>query len=115
MTCEHFTECSGNGLTEWKKLALRNVQGTHGLPSTWEWTGVLVSPLAREVGLNEGGAWVLAECADAAVTTRSISLEKPVKDGIIAYGQNGDPAEGVPCASYRPVAVSSTSMDPVTW
>jgi len=35
----HFIECSGNGLTEWRKPTLKTVQGTHGLISTSEWTG----------------------------------------------------------------------------
>jgi sulfane dehydrogenase subunit SoxC len=70
VTRKHFIECSGNGLTEWNKPALKTVQETHGLLSTSEWTGVLFSTLAREVGLKEGAAWILAEGADAAVMTR---------------------------------------------
>ena len=38
-----FLECSGNGLTEWVKPTLKTVQGTHGLTSTSEWTGVPLS------------------------------------------------------------------------
>ncbi|MGU3340977.1 sulfite dehydrogenase [Methylobacterium mesophilicum] len=105
VTRKHFIECSGNGLTEWKKPTLKTVQGTHGLLSTSEWTGVLFSTLAREVGLQEGGAWVLAEGADAAVMTRSIPLEKLLKDGIIAYGQNGEairPEQGYPVRLLLP-------------
>jgi sulfane dehydrogenase subunit SoxC len=105
VTRKHFIECSGNGLTEWKKPTLKTVQGTHGLLSTSEWTGVLFSTLAREVGLKEGGAWVLAEGADAAVMTRSIPLEKLLRDGIIAYGQNGEairPEQGYPVRLLLP-------------
>ncbi|RYF09071.1 MAG: sulfite dehydrogenase, partial [Oxalobacteraceae bacterium] len=105
VTRKHFIECSGNGLTEWKKPTLKNVQGTHGLLSTSEWTGVLFSTLAREVGLQEGGVWVLAEGADAAVMTRSIPMEKLLKDGIIAYGQNGEairPEQGYPMRLLLP-------------
>ncbi|MBY0253661.1 MAG: sulfite dehydrogenase [Methylobacterium organophilum] len=105
VTRKHFIECSGNGLTEWKKPTLKTVQGTHGLLSTSKWTGVLFSTLAREVGLREGGAWVLAEGADAAVMTRSIPLEKLLRDGIIAYGQNGEairPEQGYPVRLLLP-------------
>lgn len=105
VTRKHFIECSGNGLTEWKKPTLKNVQGTHGLLSTSEWTGVLFSTLAREVGLKEGAAWVLAEGADAAVMTRSIPMEKMLKDAIIAYGQNGEairPEQGYPVRLLLP-------------
>src|SRR5258708_13316819 len=86
----HFIECSGNGLTEWRKPTVKTVQGTHGLLSTSEWTGVQFSTIAREVGLKEGAAWALAEGADAAVMTRSIPLEKLLTDAIIAYAQNGE-------------------------
>jgi sulfane dehydrogenase subunit SoxC len=101
----HFIECSGNGLTEWRKPTLKTVQGTHGLLSTSEWTGVQFATIAREVGLKEGAAWVLAEGADAAVMTRSIPLEKLLTDGILAYGQNGEairPEQGYPLRLILP-------------
>lgn len=101
----HFIECSGNGLTEWNKPTLKTVQGTHGLLSTSEWTGVPFSALARQVGLKEGALWVLAEGADAAVMTRSIPLEKMLKDAMIAYGQNGEairPEQGYPIRLLLP-------------
>src|SRR6266446_4272667 len=100
-----FIECSGNGLTEWRKPTLKTVQGTHGLLSTSEWTGVQFSVLAREVGLKEGAAWVLAEGADSAVMTRSIPLEKLLTDAIIAYAQKGEalrPEQGYPLRLILP-------------
>ena len=71
----HFIECSGNGLTEWREPTLRTVQGTHGLTSTSEWTGVPLSTILREVGVQAGAAWILAEGADAAVMTREETLK----------------------------------------
>ena len=105
VTRKHFIECSGNGLTEWNKPTLKTVQGTHGLLSTSEWTGVQFATIAREVGLKDGGAWVLAEGADAAVMTRSIPMEKMLKDAILAYGQNGEairPEQGYPLRLLLP-------------
>jgi sulfane dehydrogenase subunit SoxC len=106
VTRRYFIECSGNGLTEWAKPTLKTVQGTHGLVSTSEWTGVPFATIAREVGLKEGvGAWVLAEGADAAVMTRSIPLEKMLKDAMLAYGQNGEairPEQGYPLRLILP-------------
>jgi sulfane dehydrogenase subunit SoxC len=101
----HFIECSGNGLTEWVKPNLKTVQGTHGLISTSEWTGVQFATIAREVGIKPGAAWVLAEGADAAVMTRSIPLEKMLNDAILAYGQNGEavrPEQGYPLRLVLP-------------
>jgi len=105
VTRKHFIECSGNGLTEWNKPTLKTVQGTHGLLSTSEWTGVLFSTIARETGLHDGAAWVLAEGADAAVMTRSIPLEKMLKDAMIVYGLNGEairPEQGYPLRLLLP-------------
>lgn len=105
VTRKYFIECSGNGLTEWNKPTLKTVQGTHGLLSTSEWTGVQFATIAREVGLKEGGAWVLAEGADAAVMTRSIPMEKMLRDALIVYGQNGEalrPEQGYPLRIVLP-------------
>jgi sulfane dehydrogenase subunit SoxC len=95
----HFIECSGNGLTEWAKPTLKTVQGTHGLTSTSEWTGVPLATILREVGVDPNASWILAEGADAAAMTRSIPMEKAMKDCVLAYGQNGEalrPEQGYP-------------------
>jgi sulfane dehydrogenase subunit SoxC len=105
VTRKHFIECSGNGLTEWNKPTLKTVQGTHGLLSSSEWTGVQFATIAREVGLKDGAAWVLAEGSDAAVMTRSIPMEKMLKDALLVYGQNGEalrPEQGYPLRLLLP-------------
>ena len=105
VTRKHFIECSGNTLYEWAKPTAKSVQVSHGLLSTSEWTGVLFSTLAREVGLKENALWVLAEGADAAVMTRSVPIEKLLSDGMIAYGQNGEalrPEQGYPLRLLLP-------------
>jgi len=113
VTRRHFIECSGNGLTEWNKPTLKTVQGTHGLLSTSEWTGVPFATIAREVGLKEGSTWVLAEGADAAVMTRSIPMEKMLKDALLAYGQNGEairPEQGYPLRLLLPGYEGNTNI-----
>jgi sulfane dehydrogenase subunit SoxC len=94
-----FIECSGNGLTEWVKPTMKTVQGTHGLTSTSEWTGVSLALILQETGLQSGAKWLLAEGGDACAMTRSIPLEKAMKDCFLAYGQNGEairPEQGYP-------------------
>ena len=100
-----FIECSGNGLTEWDKPTLKTVQGTHGLTSTSEWTGVLLSTLLKEAGIQDSAAWILAEGADAAVMTRSVPIDKAMDDAFLAYGQNGEalrPEQGYPLRLMLP-------------
>ena len=94
-----FIECSGNGLTEWSKPTLRTVQGTHGLTSTSEWTGVPLSTVLNEAGVRGNARWLLAEGGDAAAMTRSIPLPKAMQECCLAYGQNGEairPEQGYP-------------------
>lgn len=94
-----FLECSGNTLTEWSKPTMQTVQGTHGLTSTSEWTGVPLSTILGEVGVRGGAKWLLAEGGDGAAMTRSIPLDKAMKDCLLAYGQNGEairPEQGYP-------------------
>ena len=94
-----FLECSGNGLTEWSKPTMTTVQGTHGLTSTAEWTGVSLATILDEAGVRPGAKWLLAEGGDAAAMTRSIPIAKALKDCFLAYGQNGEairPEQGYP-------------------
>jgi sulfane dehydrogenase subunit SoxC len=101
----HFIECSGNTLTEWEEPTLRTVQGTHGLTSTSEWTGVKLSTVLEMAGLQDSGTWILAEGADAAVMTRSVPVEKAMDDAILAYAQNGEalrPEQGYPLRLLLP-------------
>lgn len=105
VTRKYFIECSGNTLGEWSKATGKNVQFTHGLLSTSEWTGVPFATLARAVGLKETAGWVLAEGADAAVMTRSVPIEKMLSDALIVYGQNGEalrPEQGHPLRLVLP-------------
>ncbi|OED38513.1 sulfite dehydrogenase [Chromatiales bacterium (ex Bugula neritina AB1)] len=101
----HFIECSGNGLTEWREPTLKTVQGTHGLTSTSEWTGVPLSTILKEVGVEAGAAWILAEGADAAVMTRSVPIDKAWSDALLVYAQNGEairPEQGYPLRLLLP-------------
>ncbi len=101
----HFLECSGNGLTEWKAPKEKTVQGTHGLLSCCEWTGVPLSTILDEVGFKPQAKWILAEGADAAAMSRSIPIEKALDDALLIYAQNGEmlrPEQGYPLRLLLP-------------
>jgi sulfane dehydrogenase subunit SoxC len=87
----YFLECSGNSSNGWAPTAARTVQAAHGLTSCSEWTGVPVSLLLREVGIQAGASWILAEGADPCRMARSVPVEKAMADALIAYAQNGEP------------------------
>jgi sulfane dehydrogenase subunit SoxC len=105
VTRKHFIECSGNTQSGWTGQKEKTVQTSHGLLSTSEWTGVLFSEFAKQVGLKPEGTWVLAEGTDGAVMTRSIPMEEMLRDAILAYGQNGEairPEQGYPLRLVLP-------------
>ena len=94
-----FLECSGNSASEWKGANESDVQRAHGLTSCSEWTGVWLSTLLRECGVQPKGTWILAEGADACKLARSLPIAKAMLDVLVAYGQNGEalrPEQGYP-------------------
>jgi sulfane dehydrogenase subunit SoxC len=108
-----FLECSGNGFREWRQPTGKDVQQTHGLLSGTEWTGVPLSTLLREVGLQPGATWFVAEGADTARMNRSIPLDKAWDDALIAYGQNGEalrPEQGYPMRLLLPGWEGNTNI-----
>ncbi len=101
----HFLECSGNTPEFRDAKPHWTPQDTHGLLSCCEWTGVPLSTLLAEVGVQPAAAWVLAEGADSAAMTRSIPIDKAWDDAIVAYAQNGErlrPEQGYPLRLFLP-------------
>ncbi len=87
-----FVECAGNsgGMTA-PEPAQASAGALHGLVSCSEWTGVPLSVLLSEAGVDSKARWVLAEGADAAGMSRSVPLWKCMDDAMIALYQNGEP------------------------
>lgn len=101
----HFLECSGNTGVEWRGPASKSIQQSHGLLSCCEWTGVRLSTLLQEVGVDPQAAWVLAEGADGAAMSRSIPIAKAWDDALVVYAQNGEmlrPEHGYPLRLFLP-------------
>jgi sulfane dehydrogenase subunit SoxC len=95
----HFIECAGNSWREHEGRPGETPQDSHGLISCSEWTGVRLSTLLGEVGLDPSASWVVAEGGDASRLARSIPLQKALDDVLVAYGQNGEalrPEQGYP-------------------
>jgi len=101
----HFLECSGNSGNGWRPTPRPTVQGTHGLTSCSEWTGVALSLVLEEAGVQKNASWILAEGADPAKMTRSVPLAKAMDDAMLAYAQNGEPLrpeQGFPLRLFLP-------------
>jgi sulfane dehydrogenase subunit SoxC len=102
----HFLECSGNSGGEWRGGSTESdVQRIHGLTSCSEWTGVPVSTLFRECGVQPQATWAMAEGADACKLSRSIPMKKLMDDAMVVYAQNGEPLrpeQGYPIRLFLP-------------
>ena len=87
-----FVECGGNSAPLFSPQAIEaDVQALHGLVSCAEWTGVKLSTLLDETGIDPKATWFMAEGADPPHLSRSVPLGKALDDAIIALYQNGEP------------------------
>jgi sulfane dehydrogenase subunit SoxC len=109
-----FLECAGNGYTEVLQMPRsRTVQFSHGLLSCCEWTGVALSTILDEVGVQSEAKWILGEGADAAAMARSIPIEKALDDTLVVYAQNGEmlrPEQGYPLRLLVPGCEGNLSI-----
>jgi sulfane dehydrogenase subunit SoxC len=102
VTRTFFIYCVGNFRTGKAEMTPQDILG---LTSQSEWTGIMLSTLFREVGINEKANWFLAEGSDAAVMTRTIPIAKAWDDAMIVYAQNGEairPEQGYPIRLLLP-------------
>ena len=101
----YFLECAANGGMEWRGAQLNGCQYTFGMVHNVQYTGVRLSDICREVGVNQRAKWVLAEGGDSAGMTRSIPIEKILDDCMVAYAMNGEalrPEQGYPARLVVP-------------
>ncbi len=111
----HFIECGANTGMEWGNVAVPSVQFTHGMLSCCEWTGVLLSTLLAECGVDPKAKFILAEGADAAGLTRTIPLERALDDVIVAYAQNGEMLRAEQGYPVRLVVPGFQGVSSVKW
>ena len=106
-------ECGGNSAGEWAAAGGADVQRSYGLVSGSEWTGVPLSLLLAEAGVQPRASWVIAEGADACRMMRSIPLAKAMESSLLAYGQNGEavrPSQGYPLRLINPGWEGNTNV-----
>jgi sulfane dehydrogenase subunit SoxC len=96
-----WLECTGNSgprarnFPEFHETAGK----THGNTACAEWTGVLLSLILKECGIQKGASWVYVEGGEIARRAKTFQLEKATDDVIVAYAQNGEaihPENGYP-------------------
>jgi len=101
-----FVECAGNSAGMFSKVPLQATVGLlHGLVSNAEWTGVPLSVLLDEAGVDPAAKWLVAEGADAQFLDRSVPVKKAYDDALVAIYQNGEhlmPGNGYPMRLLLP-------------
>ena len=101
-----FIECAGNsGALNAPQAQPLGIAAIHGLLGCSEWTGVKLSTLLDEAGVDPSARWVIAEGADAAGMSRSIPLAKAMDDALVCLYQNGEavrPSNGYPVRLLLP-------------
>jgi sulfane dehydrogenase subunit SoxC len=83
----HFVECIANN----HNPTHVDVQQSHGTCSNAEWTGVLLSTLLKECGVQDKAKWFVAEGAEEVKGASTLPMNKGMDDVIVAYGMNGEP------------------------
>src|SRR6266850_5431223 len=101
-----FVECGGNSAPMFSPEPVQaNVQAIHGLASCAEWTGVALSTLLEETGIDPKAKWIIAEGGDAQHLPRSLPIGKALDDAMIVLYQNGErvmPGNGYPMRLLLP-------------
>jgi len=96
----HFIECGANSGMEWGNVATPSVQYTHGMLACSEFTGVPLSTMLDEAGIDRAKAkYILAEGACGSHLTRTVPIAMALDDVLLVYGQNGEmlrPENGYP-------------------
>ncbi len=102
-----FLECAGNsGFNAGSPYAQDlDAQDLFGQASCSEWTGVPLSVLLNEAGVQPKAKWAIVEGADGGSHSRSLPLSKLMDDCLIALYQNGErirPSQGYPMRLWVP-------------
>lgn len=103
----YFLECVGNSAPaahgmfnpSSSRKSFETAQDIHGRVSCSEWTGVPLSVLLNEAGLQKGAAWLVSVGSDSSKYSYSLPLTKAIDDVLVAYGQNSEavrPEQGYP-------------------
>ena len=101
-----FIECGGNSNALWRQQPVQTAAGyLHGLVSCSEWTGVRLSDVIDDCGLQSSAKWLVADGFDSSGVTVSLPLDKVLDDVMIALYQNGEPvrpSQGYPARLLVP-------------
>jgi sulfane dehydrogenase subunit SoxC len=87
-----FVECAGTGRPAYRTPKPEMTpQQVDGMISNSEWTGVPLSVLFNEVGVQHDAKYFLAEGADACLLARTVPVRKAHEDALVVWAQNGEP------------------------
>lgn len=94
-TVTRFVECAGNGRALYDQVLDNPGEGTQWLTGGYgvgTWTGVRLSMLLEQAGLNDDAVSIMATGLDESGFEKPLPVEKAMADDtMIVYGMNGGP------------------------
>ncbi|MEZ4726605.1 MAG: molybdopterin-dependent oxidoreductase [Caldilineaceae bacterium] len=94
-TVTRFVECAGNGRSLFDRILDNPAQGTQWLTGGYgvgTWTGVPLSALLEQAGLNDAAVSIMASGLDEAGFEKPLPSEKALADDtLVVYGMNYGP------------------------
>ena len=110
-----FVECGGNSATFFSPEPIQDAPLTflHGMSSCSEWTGVMLSTLLEETGIDPRAKWFIPEGSDTIAHSRSVPMAKGLDDAMIGLYQNGErirPEQGYPMRMLLPGWEGNTNV-----
>ena len=91
------------------------MQQSHGLTSCSEWTGVPLSLLLKEAGVQNGASFFIAEGAETVKGAVSLPVAKAMDDCLVCYAQNGEPVRPQQGFPLRLIVPGFEGMVNVKW
>jgi sulfane dehydrogenase subunit SoxC len=103
----HFLECNANSHpnAQMYHKGKFSAQDLHGRTSCSEWTGVPLSLLLKEAGVQKGANFLVSDGWDSMHYSYDLPMAKAMDDTLVAYGQNGEairPEQGYPVRLLAP-------------
>ena len=105
----YFLECLANSKWLYPGKAEgegnETAQDLHGMMSCSEWTGVPLSLVLKEVGVQKGAGWLTSDSFESMHYSYDLPMGKAMDDCLLVYAQNGEairPEQGYPVRLFVP-------------
>lgn len=111
----YVLECSANTHGGGWRRPEATIAQSHGRSACSEWTGVLLSVLLKQAGVQDGAKWLVMEGSEASKMAMNMPMAQATKDVMVAYGQNGEPVRPENGFPLRLIVPGAPAISSVKW